>query len=139
MLALIIITAILVLCLVLSIIFNWETIVITSILFLIFIGLVGWFGIGMNATSKIKYEIVPKNNFEVIISEKYSKIILLNDNINETFNDAKTYNIVNKEEDNYYIEKKEYNIYNRLINVSYIITDTITNQEILKQTLNNTY
>jgi hypothetical protein len=133
LLTLVIITSLLVVLLTLSLIYDWEGATVTAVILLVLVGILGWLFAGATVAVKEKYKIIPKNNFEILIGK--DKVILTDiyTDYTQTFKDAKSYNIINDKIDNYYIEDKSYNMYNFKIDKTIIITDTITDQDILEQ------
>jgi vancomycin permeability regulator SanA len=90
---------------------EWEAMPVISGALLILIGLICWCVIGTAETTKVTIKVVPKSNYEILIGE--DKIIVTNmyNKLTETFDDARTYNIIKNKTDKYYLEYTKYNMY----------------------------
>lgn len=91
---------------------EWEGLSIISGIFLVLIGLICWGVVGCAEATRVTIRVLPKSNYEVLIGE--DKIIvtnLYNKDLTQTFEDARTYNIIKNKNDKYYLEITRYNMY----------------------------
>lgn len=103
---------------------EWEELASIIAVILVIGGLICWGAIGSFVEVKVKGKLLPKNKYEILIGE--DKIIVTNlfdKKITNTFEDAKTYNIISNKKDKYYLELTEYNMYGYAIKTSIVVKD----------------
>lgn len=102
---------------------EWEVLAVASGFILVVGGLICWLVLGFTHDVKVSGKIIPKNNYEILIGE--DKIIITNlyTKLTQTMDDARSYNIITKDKDKYYIEYTYYNMYNGIIKTEIEIKD----------------
>jgi hypothetical protein len=118
-----IITTIFIILLGISLVKGWEESAAVYTAILIIGGLICWGIIGCLTEVKATGKLVQKNKYEILIGE--DKIIVTNmfTKTTETFEDARTYNIIANKKDKYYLELTEYNMYGHAINTTIVVKD----------------
>lgn len=106
-----------------SLVKEWEELASVSLAILIVGGIICWGLIGSFTEVSATGKLVSKDKYEVLIGEDKVIITNLYTSTTQTFEDAKTYNIIENKKDKYYMELTEYNMYGSAIKTSIVVKD----------------
>lgn len=118
-----VVTTIFIMILFVSIANDWDELAAVSVTVLIMGGIIGWGLIGSFTEVKIIGKVIPKDKYEILIGEDKIVITNLYSKVTNTFEDARTYNIIANKKDKYYLELTEYNMYDCEIKTTIVVKD----------------